>query len=249
MYIININKQKGVYKKMKKKLLNILACLSIILIGAFALVGCGDDPDTNIYVSTEAQLTTAVANSNNNKIVLKNDIELTEQLVVTKKLTLDLNGKELSNATDIWNDTDGIDTWSLISVQDNGELTLTGNGTLNAKENDCYAVDARDNAKVTIKNGTLTGNVSAVYVIDNATVTIEGGTYNIKQLSIYSDYRYLLNALDRDNQDATIIVKGGTFTQYDPSHSNSENPEMNFVANGYEAVESSGNYVVSKIAD
>ena len=29
---------------MKKKLLNILACLSIILIGAFALVGCGDDP-------------------------------------------------------------------------------------------------------------------------------------------------------------------------------------------------------------
>lgn len=31
---------------MKKKLLNILTCLSIILIGAFALVGCGDEPPT-----------------------------------------------------------------------------------------------------------------------------------------------------------------------------------------------------------
>ena len=236
---------------MKKKLLNILACLSIILIGAFALVGCGDDPtDTNIYVSTEAQLTTAVANaSNNSKIVLKNDIELTNQLTVTKTLTLDLNGKEISNTTDIWNDTDGIDTWSLISVQENGNLTITGNGSLNAKQNDCFAVDVRDNAQVTIKNGTLTGNVSAVYVINNGKATIEGGTYDIKQLSDYSDHRYTLNALDIDNQDATFVVKGGTFTQYDPSHSNSENPEMNFVAEGYEVTEDNGNYVVSKIAD
>lgn len=236
---------------MKKKIFSFLLAICLLVPAMFAMTACGDEPpaDTNIYVSTEAQLTTAVANSNGNKIVLNNDIELTQQLVVTKKTTIDLNGKEISNTTDIWNDTDGVDTWSLISIQSNGDLTITGNGTLNAKENDCFAVDVRDNAKVTIKNGTITGNVSAVYVIDNATAVIEGGTYNIKQLSAYNDYRYLLNALDSDNQDATIIVKGGTFTQYDPSHSNSENPQMNFVAEGYQSTESNGNYIVSQIEE
>ena len=234
---------------MKKKLLSFLTCLSIILIGAFALVGCGDDPaDTNIYVTTETQLVTAVNNASNNaKIVLKNDIQLTNQLIVTKTLTLDLNGKEISNTTDIWNETNK--TWSLISVQANGKLTITGNGSLNSKEKDCFAVDARDNAEVTIKNGTFNGNLTCLYVINNAIINVEGGSFNIQQLSEFDDYRYLLNVKDENNQDATFVVKGGTFSHYDPAHSNSENPQMNFVAEGYQSVADGDNFVVSKIAD
>lgn len=236
---------------MKKKILSLLTCLSIILVGIFTVAGCAEDPaDTNIYVSTNAELVTAVAEAkDNSKIVLKDDIDLEQTLVVTKTLTLDLNGKEISNTTDIWQDTELIDTWSLISVQGEGDLTITGNGALNAKENDCFAVDVRETAKVTIKNGTITGNISAVYVIDNGLAIIEGGTYNIKQLSKYADNRYTLNALDKDNTNATFVVTGGTFVKYDPSHSNSENPELNFVADGYESNLVGENYVVSKIAE
>lgn len=239
---------------MKKKIFSFLLAICLIIPAIFVLTACDDTEnppeDTNIYVSTQEQLFNAVENTNDNKIVLTQDIEIDRQLTVTKKVTLDLNGKEIFNTTDIWNIAEGVKEWSLISVQGDGELTITGNGVLNAKENDCYAIDVRDSAKVIIKNGTITGNVSAVYVKNNATAVIEDGTYNIKQLSnSYNDYRYLLNALDEDNQDAKIVVKGGTFTQYDPSHSNSENPQMNFVAEGYESIENEGNYIVSKIAD
>lgn len=66
--------------------------------------------------------------------VLK-EITLSETLIVKKKLTLDLNGQTIKNTTDIWNT--NTDSWSLISVQTGGDLTVTGNGTMAAKENDC----------------------------------------------------------------------------------------------------------------
>lgn len=237
---------------MKKKIFSFLLAICLIVPVIFAITGCKETPaDTNVYVSTEAQLVTAVENASSNaKIVLNNDIVLTEQLTVTKSLTLDLNGKEIKNTTDLWDDTDGIDTWSLISVQENGNLVITGNGKLTAKSGDCFAVDARDNAVVTIENGTFNGNISAVYVINNATANIEGGTYTIQQLSVpYGDHRFTLNAKDENNQDATFVVKGGTFVQFDPSHSDSENPQMNFVAAGYQAIADGDNFVVSKIAE
>lgn len=239
---------------MKKKIFSFLLAICLIIPAMFTMSACNEEPpaDTNIYVSTEAQLKQAVSQSaDKSKIVLTNNIELTEQLTVLKELTIDLAGFTISNNTvDIWDDTDGVDTWSLISVQENGNLTITGNGKLTAKMNDCYAVDVRNNAVVTIKNGTFNGNVSAVYVIGNATANIDGGFFTIQQLSSKNDYRFLLNAFDANNQDAKIIVKGGKFREYDPSHSNSENPQMNFVAEGYQSVEDGyGNYVVSKIAE
>ena len=88
------------------------------------------------------------------------DADLTGQISVKGKGTLDLNGKKLYNTKDIWND-GAAKTWSLVSVQ-GGSLTITGNGTLAAKENDEYAADVRDGGKLVIENGTFTGNISAV---------------------------------------------------------------------------------------
>jgi len=237
---------------MKKKLLNILACLSIILIGAFALVGCGDDPaDTNIYVSTEAQLTTAVNNTAKEyEIVLKNDIALTTQLEVTKEVTLNLNGKKLYTEEDIVNNDPDVKDWSMISVQEGGKLTIKGNGIIEALDGtECYGIDVRGGSLI-FKNGTIKANCSAIYVREGSAV-VEGGTICIYDNSEAYDFNYVLNCLDANlnNQTATISVTGGTFENYNPANSASENPLKNFVANGYEAVENSGNYVVSKIAD
>ena len=43
----------------------------------------------------------------------------------------------------------------------------------------------------------------------------------------------MLNYIDADKETAEIIVYGGSFVNFDPSHSTSENPEENFVAEGY----------------
>ena len=178
-------------------------------------------------------------------VTLENNVELTNQLTITKSLTLNLNGKTISNTTDIWNGAEGIKTWSLISVQEGVVVTVKGNGRLQAKSGDCYAIDVRDGATVNLEDGTYVGNISAVYAINNATANIKGGTYSIQQKSEYDDYRYLLNL--KDNSQSSIVVTGGTFANYDPANSNGENPIANLVASGYSSVaDGNNNYVVSE---
>ena len=171
-------------------------------------------------------------------VKLTKDVTLDTPLLVTGTVTLDLNGKTISNTSDLWDESKN--HWSLISVRENGDLTITGNGTLQAKENDCYAIDLFDEGvKCTIENGTFVGNISAVYVYDGALV-VHGGDFSIQQLSNGTGdarYRYTLNCLDESNSDgtATITVTGGTFAHYDPSDSASENPHGKFVPDGYTA--------------
>ena len=45
---------------------------------------------------------------------------------------------------------------------------------------------------------------------------------------------WILNLID--GCDGVFSVKGGTFKNYDPSNSQTENPEDNFVAEGYKVV-------------
>ena len=210
------------------------------------ITGSITDEKIKVVSAAEYDLRKAIEKADaNTTITLDNDVVLTSQLTITKNLTLNLNSKTISNTTDIWNDAEGIKTWSLISVQGEGvEVTITGEGTLNALENDCYAVDVRDNATVNLENGTYVGNISAVYAINNATANIKGGTYSIQQLSTYQDYRYLLNL--KDNSESSIVVTGGTFKNYDPANSNGENPIANLVASGYSSVADGDNYVVSE---
>ena len=108
-----------------------------------------------------------------------------------------------------------------------GDLTIAGNGSLWAKENDCFAVDVRDGANLTIENGTFVGNISVVYVLEG-TVTINGGTYLIQQQG--PNGFDLTLGCDDENYDegiANIEIRGGAFYGY--------NPEDGFVADGYKS--------------
>ena len=115
-------------------------------------------------------------------------------------------------------------------------MTITGNGNFKAKENDCFAVDVQDGSTVTIKNGTFVGNVHAVYVYEG-TAIVEGGTYSVQQK--YSDTskadEFVLNCYDanRAKGAAKIIVKGGTFINFNPADCQAEGAHTNFVADGY----------------
>ena len=146
-----------------------------------------------------------------------------------------MNGKTLSNTTDLWNQT--TNAWSLVSVRENGDLTITGNGTFQTKENDCYAVDIQDaTAKCTIENGTFFGNVHAIYVFAGS-LFVNGGTYSIQQKYTNANQadEFVLNCYDanRRNGSATISVSGGSFVNFNPANCQAEGIATNFCADGY----------------
>ena len=170
--------------------------------------------------------------------ILAADLDLGETVSVAagKEVTLDLNGKTISNTTDIWNT--AANDWSLLSVR-GGSLTIKGAGTLQAKENDCFAVDVMDGGKVVIEDGIYVGNVHAVYVFEGS-VEIKGGKYSIQQPSeLPSPYGYVLNCYDanRKNGTAKIMVSGGEFEKFNPADCAAEGAHTNFLADGYMSVE------------
>lgn len=169
---------------------------------------------------------------------LTEDVVLGETVAVEagKEVVLDLNGKTISNTADLWNT--AANDWSLLSVR-GGSLTIKGAGTLQAKENDCYAVDVMDGGKVVIEDGTYVGNVHAVYVFEG-TAEIKGGKYSIQQPSgLPSPYGYVLNCYDanRKNGTAKIMVSGGEFVKFNPADCAAEGAHTNFLADGYMSVE------------
>ena len=164
-----------------------------------------------------------------------------ETMKVTKDTTINMNGKEIKNTENIWIDDSGSDgNWSLISARNGANLTISGNGTFKAKANDAMAVDVQSGATLTIKNGTFIGNVDAVYV-ENGTAIIEGGFFDIQQKSNgtgEAQYRFMLNCYDANykNGTAKIIVKGGTFVNFNPANNAAEGAGTNFVAEGYSVI-------------
>ena len=170
--------------------------------------------------------------------ILTEDLVLDKTVAVEtgKEVVLDLNGKTISNTTDIWNT--AANDWSLLSVR-GGSLTIKGAGTLQAKENDCFAVDVMDGGKVVIEDGIYVGNVHAVYVFEGS-VEIKGGKYSIQQPSeLPSPYGYVLNCYDanRKNGTAKIMVSGGEFVKFNPADCAAEGAHTNFLADGYMSVE------------
>ena len=231
---------------MKRRLLS--AFLAVMMVLTMAPVAFAAD-DTNTSVDSYEKLVQAIASAEDGAtITLSSDINVTQTIAVKDKtITLNLNGKKLYNEKDLWEKPDA-DNWSLISVRGTGNLTITGNGTLSAKENDCYAVDVQDKgASVTIENGTFVGNIHAVYVHDG-TAFIKGGSYSIQQK--YPDAakanEFVLNCYDASRQDyeAKIYVSGGSFEKFNPADCKAEGEGTNFCEEGYTTTQNGDTYTV-----
>ena len=179
----------------------------------------------------------------NNGAKLAGDVTLTEDVGPAKTIIaadgsnveINANGKTVANTDDIWSD----DDWSLVSAQGGSTVTISGNGTFHAKENDCYAADVCDGSTLVIENGTFIGNVHAVYVYEG-TAYIKGGFYSVQQKYPEANKanEFVLNCYDanRANGTAKIIVTGGTFVNFNPANCQAEGANTNFVADGYTVV-------------
>ena len=124
-------------------------------------------------------------------------------------------------------------------------LIVAADTTINAGENGgidtkggAYGINVISGANLVINGGTYYGGGTAVQA-QKGTVTINGGHFAVEP---FSDARYgydfLLNCLDANykNGSAKIIVKGGTFVNFNPADCKAEGEGTNFVAEGYGVV-------------
>ena len=166
-------------------------------------------------------------NAKGKTITLLTDVEQNSQLTINKDITLDLNGKTIKNTVDIW----GGNANAILSIKDGAKVTITGNGTIDAKENDCYTINVVK-GDLTIENGTFYGNVSVVQV-QEGTLSVKGGSFDLHQKWEGSS-KYLFNCIDDAyaSGSAKVAISGGTFVGFDPSAS-PEGEGTSYLAPGY----------------
>lgn len=175
-------------------------------------------------------------------VTLSDNVDFDRTIAVQpgKTMSVNLNGKTVKNTTDLWENPSVPNSWSLFSVRGtDSKLTLSGDGEVIAKANDCYAVDVQDGGHLVIEDGHYNGNIHAVYV-EEGTAEIKGGTFEVQQK--YPDAEkadeFVLNCYDanRENGTAKIIVSGGTFIGFNPGDCKAEGNGTNFVAPGYASI-------------
>lgn len=176
-------------------------------------------------------------------ITLLTDVEQNSQLTISKNITLDLNGKTIKNTQDIWGDNAN----AILSITNGAKVTITGNGTIDAKENDCYTINVVK-GDLTIENGTFYGNVSVVQV-EEGTLSVKGGTFDLHQKWDGSS-KYLFNCIDDAyaSGSAKVAISGGTFVGFDPSVS-PEGEGTSYLAPGYAPTDNGGGTYGVKLAE
>lgn len=90
---------------------------------------------------------------------------------------------------------------------------------------------------VTVNGGDYYGG-GTVFNVQKGTLIVNGGFFQVTPDINTNDYRYVLNCIDANykNGTANIIVKGGTFVNFDPSNNLAEGANTNFVADGYKVI-------------
>ena len=162
---------------------------------------------------TSLQEAIDAAGLNNGTVTLLKKVELTNGVIVSNTVTLDLNGYTITNA-DNWTEDTSVDY--LLAVKRGGNLTINDNSANKTgaitTENDKIAVAVKltikgeagegNAAKLTVNGGTLKApfyGISGNGARHKTELTINGGTIEgTKGTGIYQP------------QDGTVTIKGGT---------------------------------------
>ena len=170
------------------------------------------------------------------KDIHTNNIEDTAaaRMVISQPTTLNLE-KKIITPDDMGNN--NVNFCALI-VDADTTINAGENGGIDTGVNGGYGINVRNGATLTINGGYYYGGGTAVQV-QKGTLIINGGTFACEPYSNPTyGYKYLINCIDAAYKDGTakISITGGTFINFDPSDSASENPHGNFVADGYKVV-------------
>ncbi|MBQ5922714.1 MAG: hypothetical protein IIW91_05185 [Alistipes sp.] len=176
---------------------------------------------------------------NGGEYTLDVDVVLPETLVVKGDVTLNLNGKTLTNAVDNT-------ATDVIIVNEGATLTINGDGVVEAVTgNDGYAVIVKGN--LVINGGTFKSGLDAdgyqnavIYARHNdAHITINGGEFRCADAdpsldASRRDYRYTINKWG-SALNSVIEIKGGRFYRFNPELNAADGMPTDYMAAGYKA--------------
>lgn len=234
---------------MKRRLLSaFLAVMMVLTMAPVAFAAEGDTTATSEsvaeisgtgYATLQAAVDAAKAGDT---ITLLKDItvdgtdKVTSRTVIDKPITLDLNDKTIKSPDNM-----GANTNNFTALHISADVTINATtGGINTGTNGAYAINVMNGATLTINGGNYYGGGTAVQV-QEGTANINGGTFACEPYGDPYGYKFLINCIDSayKNGTAKVSIKGGSFVNFDPSDSASENPKGNFCASGYVAVKSS----------
>ena len=199
------------------------------------------DKDAGYPVASAAEMKEALANGgivSVNKDIKTDNIGDNEadRITISQPTTLNLDAKIIS-PDDMGNNSKN---FCALIVDADTTINAGENGGINTGRNGGYALNVRTGANLTITGGSYYGGGTAVQV-QEGTLTITGGHFAVEAFGEPYGYNFLLNCVDAayKNGTANIIVKGGTFVNFDPSNNTAEGAGTNFVADGYKVVSAS----------
>ena len=199
------------------------------------------DKDAGYPVASAAEMKEALANGgivSVNKDIKTDNIGDNEadRITISQPTTLNLDAKIIS-PDDMANNSKN---FCALIVDADTTINAGENGGIDTGRNGGYALNVRKGANLTITGGSYYGGGTAVQV-QKGTLTITGGHFAVEAFGEPYGYNFLLNCIDAAYKDGTanIIVKGGTFVNFDPSNNTAEGAGTNFVADGYKVVSAS----------
>ena len=199
------------------------------------------DKDAGYPVASAAEMKEALANGgivSVNKDIKTDNIgdNVADRITISQPTTLNLDAKIIS-PDDMANNSKN---FCALIVDADTTINAGENGGIDTGRNGGYALNVRKGANLTITGGSYYGGGTAVQV-QEGTLTITGGHFAVEAFGEPYGYNFLLNCIDTAYKDGTanIIVKGGTFVNFDPSNNTAEGAGTNFVADGYKVVSAS----------
>ena len=156
-----------------------------------------------------------------------------DRVIISNPTTLNLDAKIISPDNMGNNNTN----FCALIVDADTTINASENGGIDTGENGGYGINVRNGATMTINGGSYYGGGTAVQV-QKGTLIINGGHFAVEPFGEPYGTNFLLNCIDSAyrNGTAKIIVKGGTFVNFDPSNNTAEGAGTNFVAGGYKVV-------------
>lgn len=162
-----------------------------------------------------------------------------------KSVTLDMNGNMITFGSNV----EGYRV--VYDMAGSANLTVTGDGSftfnddyLNDDNSLGYIFRLSGSSQLTIDNGNYHCGLTCIQLGGDSKAVINDGDFSA--YATWDDRYWILNLID--NSNGTFEVKGGTFVNYDPSNSDTENPADNFVADGYGSFPNGdGSYTVDRV--
>ena len=167
-------------------------------------------------------------------IYTSGDDNAAARMTISKPTTLNLDAKIISPDNMGNNNTN----FTAVIVDADTTINATKDGGIDTGVNGGYGINVRNGANLIINNGYYYGGGTVVQV-QEGTVTINGGTFACEPYANPEyGYNFVINCIDSAYKAGTakVIIKGGTFINFNPADCKAEGAGTNFVADGYKVV-------------